>query len=58
LFSFTKAGRTDAVEQFLGRAHDQHPPILPQAHAGASPGRRPVFLALQVAEHWLVTIGS
>jgi hypothetical protein len=33
LFPFTQAGWADAVEQFLGRAHDQHPPIVPQAKA-------------------------
>jgi hypothetical protein len=43
LFSFIEAGRADAVEQLLGRAHDQHPPIVPQAQADAPPGRRSAF---------------
>jgi hypothetical protein len=56
MFPFTKAGRADAVEQFLGRAHDQHPPILAQAQARCPPGRREVFLALGGQGIWLTTI--
>jgi hypothetical protein len=38
LFPFTKAERANAVEQLLGRAHDQHPPILPQPRLDALAG--------------------
>src|SRR5439155_21316092 len=43
LLPFTKVGRADAVEQFLGRAHDQHPSILPKPRPDA-PAGTPVSL--------------
>jgi hypothetical protein len=36
LFPFTKVGRADTVEQFLGRAHDQHPAHPAQARCPAA----------------------
>ncbi len=58
LFPITKVGRADTVEQFLGRAHDQHPPILAQALARRLPGRRSVLLAIKGRNIWLTMIGS
>ena len=46
MLSFIKAWRADAVKQLLGRAHDKHPPIVPQPRPDAPPGRQSVFPAL------------